>query len=121
MRIVYFDEDKEGDKEILKEAKEMIAASEKSGKYLMMAHNQRLDNVSRKAKEILSITPIDGLALLPFSKCDKYPTDIPLLSAKSINLISLSFLNFLILFLYILPPLHCQNVIILQFDKSSLL
>lgn len=35
------------------EAKEMIAASEKSGKYLMMAHNQRLDNVSRKAKEIL--------------------------------------------------------------------
>lgn len=36
------------------EAKEMIAASEKSGKYLMMAHNQRLDNVSHKAKEILN-------------------------------------------------------------------
>lgn len=35
------------------EAKEMIAASEKSGKYLMVAHNQRIDNVSSKAKEIL--------------------------------------------------------------------
>lgn len=35
------------------EAKEMIAASEKSGKFLMVGHNQRLASLHVKAKELL--------------------------------------------------------------------
>lgn len=35
------------------EAKKMIETAEKNGKFLMVAHNQRIENLARKAKEIL--------------------------------------------------------------------